>query len=198
MRFLRVLLLVIVILPLFYHTPNIKITYACDCAFETDHKKALEESDVVFDGIVDSRKLPGRSVFGTSSSDNKVKFTFSVNGSWKGEIEKKVSVYTAQASASCGYEFEVGRRYVVFGSYKGDNINVSFCSATKELSDSSPVLEELGPYEVISNTYLYEPSDSTEHAKSYETYTTVLIIVFCSLFILLVVGMLIYRTKKKQ
>lgn len=135
----------LMVMSLFLFT-DVKVSFACDCDFEPDYVKALEKSDVVFDGIVSSKKAPSRTRFGETSSAALVAWTFQVNGSWKGEIPEKYTVYSAQASPSCGYEFEVGKRYIVFGSNDYDKMKVSLCSNTMQLTDASFVHEELSAF----------------------------------------------------
>lgn len=135
----------LLVMTLFVFT-DVKVSFACDCGFEPDYVKALEKSDVVFDGIVSSKKAPSRTRFGETSSAALVAWTFQVNGSWKGEIPEKYTVYSAQASPSCGYEFEVGKRYIVFGSNDYDKMKVSLCSNTMQLTDASFVHEELSAF----------------------------------------------------
>lgn len=153
----------------------LKEAHACSCVMPGTVLEELEKSGVVFDGIVDSIELPKTDIFGGSSSADEAKYTFSVNGSWKGEVESSTTVFSAQSSISCGYEFEVGKRYVVFGMKNGDKITVSHCSATNKINDSSPELKKLGSYEIeytIHPTDEHEPTNHEPNEPATDEQTT--------------------------
>ncbi len=56
------------------------------------------------------------------------------------------SVFTSDDSASCGYPFKRGERYVVYGyrSKDGTRIHTSICSRTRELKDAGEDLKFFG------------------------------------------------------
>lgn|GEM_PF-3279092 len=123
-----------------------KSAYACSCAVAPGgFEDELANSDYVFDGVVTNKKEKS-SLLGTISSADPVEWTFQVNGSWKGEITEVVTVYSALSSASCGYEFKVGKRYAVFANDINDQIKVSSCSKTMLIADNSDIFTELGSY----------------------------------------------------
>ncbi|HEX8632213.1 MAG TPA: hypothetical protein VF755_28990 [Catenuloplanes sp.] len=78
---------------------------ACSCARPSENK-ALERAELVFDGAV--LAVNGR------RDDAGRRVAFTVDAVVKGQAAVRVEVATSGSSASCGYEFEVGRRYRVF------------------------------------------------------------------------------------
>ncbi|MCR8656387.1 hypothetical protein [Paenibacillus endoradicis] len=123
-----------------------KSAYACSCAVGPgSFEDELADSDYVFDGVVTDKKEES-SFLGFKSSDEPVEWTFQVNGSWKGEVTEIMQVTSAQSSASCGYEFKVGKRYAVFASEADGTIKVTSCSKTLIIADNSDIFTELGSY----------------------------------------------------
>ncbi len=85
-------------------------TWACTClpdSFEED----FQTGEFVFSGKVLSVDKPVSSGF--VSSAQLVEFEFELQEEWKGELASKITVSTELAVASCGFPFEVGKRYVV-------------------------------------------------------------------------------------
>jgi hypothetical protein len=54
---------------------------------------------------------------------------------WKGEMMKDFTVTTARQSAMCGYNFEVGKKYLVYANQSGDGLMVNNCSRTTVFND---------------------------------------------------------------
>ena len=122
-----------------------KRAYACSCVAPGSYEEGLESNDWVFDGVVINKKTKS-SLFGTKSTADLVEWTFQVNGSWKGEVTELMTVYSAESGVSCGYEFEVGKRYAVFARELEGIIKVSLCSKTSIIADNSDIFTELGSY----------------------------------------------------
>ena len=70
-----------------------------------------------------------------SGIDSNRTFHFEVNEAFQGEVGSTAAVVTASHSASCGYPFEVGRRYLVYAypDEQDGELHVSGCGATKPL-----------------------------------------------------------------
>lgn len=115
---------------------------ACSCAIVTDVNEAKQNSDAVFDGTVIEKKSAGK-LFIRSSADP-VEWTFQVNEVWKGKVAPVITVTSAEASESCGYEFKEGQRYVVYARQTGDSLDVSLCSRTALHSEAGQDLADLG------------------------------------------------------
>jgi hypothetical protein len=75
--------------------------------------------------------------------------TLNARQSWKGVDPGVVEVVTSGTGASCGYDFKIGRRYLVFATGGGGDgrLNVSLCSFTREFDgrgESADFLASLG------------------------------------------------------
>ena len=113
---------------------------ACTCvypSFEDQMKKAV----AVF---------TGRVVQTVHESENEMRVDLIIKKKWKGRTGEKVSVYTADDSAACGYPFQMEEEYLVFAtedaygkkqSGESSALRVSLCSLTKPVSDAA---QELG------------------------------------------------------
>jgi len=93
--------------------------------------------DAIFLGKVEkieaaagSTGMPGTAASMTASIGT-VKVTVSVEEIYRGTAGKSIDVYTAASSASCGYSFVKGERYVVFAWSSDGRLSVSLCSATR-------------------------------------------------------------------
>ena len=120
-------------------TPSV---YACSCAAPPAPLTSLEFSRAVFAGQVTDIDVPGGVI---QSSADPVKVSFDVSQSWKGPIEKNITVSTARSGASCGYGFQTGREYLVYARGDDHDLLVSLCSRTTLLayaSDDLSVLSE--------------------------------------------------------
>jgi hypothetical protein len=109
---------------------------ACSCAPPPAPKVALERATAVFAGKVTSVEEKG----------HQKQVTFEVRRSWKGIAGDTVMVTTASHSAACGFNFEVQKEYLVYGS-KGENaefLSTNICTRTKPLAQARDDLAELG------------------------------------------------------
>ena len=119
--------------------------WACKCGFPTVEEDYLS-SDVVFSGKVlriDSVEDERRIKMGEGQNYlQTVEVELELNETWKGTDETKVTVLTALHEPSCGYDFSVGERYVVFAKVRkiesgedGDirALYTGLCTANHEL-----------------------------------------------------------------
>lgn len=139
-----------------------QVTYACSCVVPPPPLEAMEESTAVFEGTVISMKKSSKLM---QSTGDPVNVTFQTGAHWKGQVGQQVTVSTAQASESCGFEFNEGERYLVYarggaegaaGTGGADGIDgtketdgkakltVSLCSRTALYSNAQEDLNELG------------------------------------------------------
>jgi hypothetical protein len=98
-------------------------------------------SDVVFVGTVrDIATVSG------VDFDSGVRVEFEDVSASRGAQGTALSVFTSADSASCGYAFKRGERYVVYGyrSKDGTRIHTSICSRTRELKDAGEDLQFFG------------------------------------------------------
>lgn len=111
--------------------------FACSCLFAED--KSLDEkvregylnSIAVFSGEVSQIvKEPGT---------NQIKVKLKVKESWKGKFVREVTIRTAQDSATCGYKFEVGKKYLVYAAGEENNLRTDICTRTSLLKPNEDV-----------------------------------------------------------
>ncbi len=129
--------------------------YACSCG-----KMSVEEgfltSDAVFVGeVTDVQKNVGRlrrwldgayrRLAGKAPDDSVylMTITFSVRKEWKGSASMHVTIQTPDPKECCicGFNFEVGKSYLVYASMAGwmsnPSLYTSICSRTKPLAQAS-------------------------------------------------------------
>ena len=82
----------------------------------------------------------GRSSLLSYSSADPVSVKFNVSRVWKGPRSDTITIKTVRSEASCGYEFEEGRRYIVFAR----NGETGLCSRTAGLGNAVADLAALG------------------------------------------------------
>lgn len=134
------LLLALATTAIAYGTLGSEKAYACSCAMFESYTDALESSSHVLDATVVNKK---------EKSGGKLDVALSVSAVWKGEAEQEMNVVTSASSASCGYEFETGKRYAIFAKEQDDELHVSLCSATSTLADDSAIFDELGQPQML-------------------------------------------------
>jgi hypothetical protein len=113
--------------------------HACSCAMPGSTQEEIDRTDVIFSGTVDDVRASGEMQFGV---------TMTVNEDWKGleaSEREEVSVYTATDSAACGYGFQEGEEYLVYGyrDQETGDVRVALCSATKLLAQADEDLAAL-------------------------------------------------------
>lgn len=113
---------------------------ACSCLRSGPACQAYWSFDTVFDGTVTSVESVEAStqIEGRSIPIREHAVTFSVAKGWKNLDQTTVVVRTSAFDASCGYDFKVGGRYLVFGNGTGNDIRVSLCSATQPYDGTGP------------------------------------------------------------
>jgi hypothetical protein len=106
--------------------------HACSCAMPGSTQESIDNTDVIFSGTVQDVRMSGEMQFGVSMT---------VDEEWKGleaSESGELTVYTATDSAACGYAFEEGEEYLVYG-YRDEetgDVRVNLCSATKLLDQA--------------------------------------------------------------
>lgn len=135
----RWIVLVAVAAALFVANP--RCAYACSCLPPGPPRDALATSDAVFAGKVVKLSAPlGDAV----NSVDPVSVTFEVSQSWKGAPAQTVVVKTASSSASCGFNFEQGREYLVYAETADGELQAGLCSRTQALATAAEDLAALG------------------------------------------------------
>ncbi len=97
-------------------------------------KWKLKEGSAVFSGEVLSVDAAGR----------RKQVTFRVIEFWKGNLDSKVTVSTEDHPGACGYEFEIGKTYLVFAELWENRHHTGACSGNRELQKAEAELKVLG------------------------------------------------------
>ena len=106
--------------------------FACSCAGTSPPCEAFWHADLVFSGHVD--KVEHIEV---AASEGYNRVTFTVDRVLRGPTASQITIKTSSSDASCGYRFDEGDSYVVYGSGEGDNVSTSLCTRTRRLSNGS-------------------------------------------------------------
>ena len=124
--------------------------FACDCIRSgDDNLQELVEfdynnSEAVFSGeVIGISKNPASLV---------VKVKFKIEKSWKNISQEEV-LLTASNNDECGYEFKVGKRYLVYARGKMNNLETSICTRTSNYESNKDLefLNQIKKPEIISS-----------------------------------------------
>lgn len=119
---------------------------ACSCMMPRAPSEALAKAGAVFAGRVVSVDVPRGVAIPegiVTGSMDPVRIGFEVERVWKGSVTRSTTVTTARSGASCGFEFQTGRTYLVYAS-GSDTLFVSLCSRTTEMPLAKDDLADLG------------------------------------------------------
>lgn len=182
-------LLVLLLLFLIFISLFPRQASACDCARPESVNDELNRKTAVFSGkvidLVDENKFS----YSQSSADP-INVLFEVKESWKGIHTSQVIVSTARSGASCGYEFELNKEYLVYAYGDKEQLETGFCERTELLSAAGEDLDILGKGKVPTEKVdlqgeLREPGKSN------------LVLYLSIVGILLIVGFAIFKRVKK-
>ena len=103
----------------------------CSCIASSDTENR-QSADVIFAGTVASitDPNPGPSI----SSGDPITYTFAVDRSAKGAVGPTQEVVSARSSATCGCEFAMGTRYVVYATMQGGVLRAYACGGSHALA----------------------------------------------------------------
>jgi hypothetical protein len=129
---------------------------ACSCPIPDYHPAAVNEAadkaDVVFKGKVVHVQEVSIPTYAEPVSFNTGTMTvLQVVGTWKvpdaAEVYR-IAVFSGDGRADCGFRFEVGQSYVVFGTYSQvyvpEALNTNMCTLTRKLPESHGIEAALG------------------------------------------------------
>ncbi len=122
---------------------NYSASHACSClAPETDDLRVLVETDyknstAVFSGEVIEITRD------EAAMEIRVKFRREKN--WKGDAPEEFILKTADNSAMCGYNFEKGKKYLVYARGDKADLRAEICTRTAPLAANKDIkiLEKL-------------------------------------------------------
>lgn len=107
--------------------------YGCSCMRPESASIERDRNAAVFAGEV-SRITPTTTGYAVD---------FTVSDQWQGDLGETVQVTTADNSAACGYNFEVGQAYLVYAYGEGGDLSVGLCSRTTTLDNAAADIAEL-------------------------------------------------------
>lgn len=67
-----------------------------------------------------------------------LQITFAVSSVYKGQAQQMVAISTAADGAQCGYPFELGEQYLVYGCSSEDGLHAGLCSLRNNLLEAAP------------------------------------------------------------
>lgn len=110
---------------------------ACSCMIndkplKTQVKKAYKDSTAIFSGEVVE-------ITGPAADEYFVTVKFRVEASWKGETDTEVTITTASQGSMCGYQFEVGKKYIVYTYGQIDELSTNNCTRTTFAGDNPDI-----------------------------------------------------------
>lgn len=114
---------------------NVPKAQACSCSGPRPPDEMFEKSTAVFAGTVVS----------IETGDYSRTVHFGVERAWKGVSARTLALTTAGSGASCGYDFDKGKEYVVYAhGSEESSLEASMCSRTQLLADAYDDLAYLG------------------------------------------------------
>ena len=123
----------------------IGLSLPCDCDLPPTPENGFEMADVVFSGQVI------QIVEDWNNFLNEV--SISVSSIWKGEIANEVLILTGIDDGLCGYSFEIGFEYLIYGYYSGNEIWTDICTRTNFLEYANEDLDYLNQLVICDNGY---------------------------------------------
>ena len=95
------------------------VAFACSCMPMTKAQQA-ENAALIFTGTVTGSSA----IFGLGTACGP---RSSFEPVYKGDAARQVTLTTAASGASCGYEFQAGKRYTVFATAADGKIETNLC-----------------------------------------------------------------------
>ena len=123
----------------------IGLSLPCDCDLTPTPENGFEMADVVFSGQVIQIVEDWDNYFNEVS--------ISVSYLWKGEIANEVLILTGIDDGLCGYSFEIGLDYLIYGYYSGNEIWTDICTRTNLLEYANEDLDYLNQLVICDNGY---------------------------------------------
>ena len=82
-----------------------------------------------------------------------VEVRFKVENSWKEVRTNELIIRTGRGGGDCGYNFEVGQRYLVYAYGSNENrLETNICQRTRRLADAGEDLRLLGKGRTVSKS----------------------------------------------
>ncbi len=68
-----------------------------------------------------------------------VEVKFKLDKSWKNELKDAASITTGRGGGDCGYEFEVGKKYLVYADGDKNKLSTNICTRTSVFESNKDV-----------------------------------------------------------
>lgn len=104
--------------------------YSCRCGYQSI-PESIQSNEYIFTGTITSKQ----------NYNHQIHYTFEIDQAWKGfekniHTDKHREIISSEGGQSCGFNFEIGKTYIIYGNVEEDLIRVSNCSRTKLKSES--------------------------------------------------------------
>lgn len=144
------------------------ISYACSCEVPPSVEEEVQRKTAVFSGkVINITEQSKQSKGGIQSTADPMAVLFEVTSTWKGVNETQVLIYTATSSASCGFNFRLGGKYLIYayGENEKGELITGICDRTALISEATEDLAVLGEG--------LQPTEEVnlEEGKNQEEYT---------------------------
>jgi hypothetical protein len=123
--------------------------YACSCVSFTESvkkqvKRAFSDSTAIFEGEV-------LEVSKSSKNEFELIIKLKVSKSWKGIQTGEITVKTPNQGSMCGYDFAVGKSYLIYANGSDNQLSVFLCSRTADLLNNGDIkfLNNLKPKKTV-------------------------------------------------
>lgn len=110
---------------------------ACSCVSPPAPRVALQKSSAVFEGKVLS--------LDHKPELHRLTARIEVLRTWKDAATSPVEVSTHDFDSMCGFNFEVGRSYLIYADGSSDALSTALCSRSRESENAADDFKDLGP-----------------------------------------------------
>lgn len=126
---------------------------ACMCGGTPSVAEARRNALAVFSGKVIAAGYQKGAVHPDGKpAGEELTVRFQVERWWKGNLAREVVLFTEQYRApdfsisvsTCAYQFEVGKRYIVYANFFFGRLRAAYCSRTAEIERAGEDLKVLG------------------------------------------------------
>jgi hypothetical protein len=139
---MRYLIGSLLLLPFLWVTPAL----ACSCRPEGPIAQEYQDYDYIFKGTVVRKLRKDLNNLDRSERFTDYEYVLRVSKTYKGQIDRRVIVYSGIDSAMCGLNLTSGKPYLVWvreNPNGGRGFEVSICTRTRAVSDAQEDLEWL-------------------------------------------------------
>ncbi|MGE4443956.1 MAG: hypothetical protein AB7E37_03115 [Candidatus Altimarinota bacterium] len=163
-------------------------TFACSCIPSESPEISLEKATGVFVGTVGNIEKSGM-IDNLIGDFPQKKVYFTVSNEIKETYGHNTSITTSNDGASCGYEFEIGKEYLVYTYGEKENQQVSLCSRTAELAYAQEDIEAFSGLSLTENTQNIASGNNAQEthiitsAKPMNIPIIIILIIITGLFI---------------